>query len=88
MLHAKSEDTPFWDEGEAKYDLRGERFHVSHYQTDLALQLHAQAQQQAGNRSKDVYESRSSGYRKNDYCSPHAIFQYASSALPRLIGLH
>ena len=50
MLHAKSEDTPFGDEVEATYDLRGERFHVSHYQTDLALQRHAQAQQQAGRR--------------------------------------
>ena len=50
MLHAKSEDTPFWDEVEAKYDLSGERFHVSHYQTDLALQRHAQAQQQTGSK--------------------------------------
>ena len=50
MLHAKCEDMPFWDEVEATYDLRGERFHVSHYQTDLALQRHAQAQQQAGRR--------------------------------------
>ena len=50
MLYAKSEDTPFWDEAEAKLDLSGERFHVSHYQTDLALQRHAQAQQQTGSR--------------------------------------
>ena len=50
LLHAKSEDTPFRDEVEAKYDLSGECFHVSHYQTDLALQRHAQAQQEAGSR--------------------------------------
>ena len=50
MLHAKREDTPFWDEVEAKYDLSGERFHVTHYQTDLALQRHAQSQQQAGSK--------------------------------------
>jgi transposase InsO family protein len=34
MLHAKSQDTPFWDEVEAKYDPDSERFQVTHYQTD------------------------------------------------------
>lgn len=45
MLHTKSEDTPFWDEIEAKYDPGSERFQVAHYQTDLALRRHAQARQ-------------------------------------------
>jgi len=45
MLHTKSEDTPFWDEVEAKYDPRSERFQVAHYQIDLALRRHAQARQ-------------------------------------------
>lgn len=47
-LHAKSEDTPFWDEVEAKYDPDSERFQVAHYQADLALRRHAQAQHQVG----------------------------------------
>ncbi len=48
MLHTKSEKTPFWDDVEAKYDPGRERFQVAHYQTDLALRRHGQAQHQAG----------------------------------------
>lgn len=48
MLHTKSENTPFWDDVEAKYDPGRERFQVAHYQTDLALRRHVQAQHQAG----------------------------------------
>ena len=48
MLHTKSEDTPFWDDVEANYDPGRERFQVAHYQTDLALRRHVQAQHQAG----------------------------------------
>ena len=43
MLHRKSEDTPFWDEVEAHYNVSSERFQVAHYQTDLALRRIAQA---------------------------------------------
>ena len=31
MLHAKREDTPFWDEVEARYDPGSERFQAAHY---------------------------------------------------------
>jgi hypothetical protein len=48
MLYTKSEETPFWDEVEPKYDLSGKRFHFSYYQTDLALHRHTHARHQPG----------------------------------------
>ena len=48
MVCTKSEGTPFWDDVEAKYGSKRERFQVAHYQTDLALRRHAQARHQTG----------------------------------------